>query len=61
MSPRTSARRCARKPGTEVFFAGLSNSLPRYPVDKIEAAKTPETRQRRIDRAVARFATGKSR
>lgn len=47
--------------GTEAFFAGLSNSLQRYHVDQIEGAKTPETRQRRIDKAVALFAAGKSR
>jgi len=47
--------------GTEAFFAGLSNSLQRYHVDQIEGAKTPETRQRRIDKAVALFASGKAR
>jgi hypothetical protein len=47
--------------GTEAFFAGLAPSLQRYHVDNIEGAKTPETRQRRIDKAVALFAEGKSR
>jgi hypothetical protein len=43
------------------FFDGLSNSLRRYHVDNINAAKAPETRQRRIDRAVALFLDGKQR
>jgi len=43
------------------FFDGLSNSLQRYHVDNINAAKAPETRQRRIDRAVALFLAGKQR
>lgn len=50
----------ARK-GTEAFFAGLAPSLQRYHVDQIEGAKTAETRQRRIDKAVALFAAGKPR
>jgi hypothetical protein len=32
------------------FFAALSNSLQRYHVDQVVSAKTPETRQRRIER-----------
>lgn len=47
--------------GAGEFFAGLSGSLQRYHVDQIEAAKTPETRQRRIDKAVALFMEGKKR
>jgi hypothetical protein len=43
------------------FFDGLSNSLQRYHVDTINAAKTPETRQRRIDKSVALFLAGKPR
>jgi len=43
------------------FFANLSNSLQRMHVDNINAAKTPETRQRRIDKCVALFLDGKSR
>ena len=43
------------------FFAKLSNSLQRYHVDTINAAKSPETRQRRIDKAVALFRAGKQR
>ena len=47
--------------GARQFFDGLSNSLQRYHVDNVNAAKTPETRQRRIDRAVSLFLTGKQR
>lgn len=48
-------------PAAEAFFAKLSNSLRRYHVDHIEAAKTAETRQRRIDKAVSLFREGKQR
>ena len=43
------------------FFAGLSNSLQRYHVDQVTSAKTPETRQRRIEKALALFREGKKR
>lgn len=43
------------------FFDKLSNSLQRYHVDNINAAKAPETRQRRIDKAVGLFLEGKQR
>jgi len=43
------------------FFDGLPNSLQRYHVDNVNAAKTPETRQRRIDKAVNLFLEGKRR
>lgn len=43
------------------FFRSLSNSLQRYHVDNINAAKAPETRQRRIEKAVAMFVAGKQR
>lgn len=43
------------------FFAGLSNSLRRYHCDQVTGAKTPETRQRRIDKAVALFRAGRQR
>lgn len=45
----------------EAFFAGLSNSLQRYHLDNIAGAKTDETRQRRVDKAVALFVAGKAR
>jgi hypothetical protein len=43
------------------FFDGLSNSLQRYHIDNINAAKAPETRQRRIDKSVGLFLAGKQR
>ncbi len=47
--------------GTRQFFDALSNSLQRYHVDNINAAKAPETRQRRIEKAVGLFMAGKQR
>jgi len=48
-------------PAAEAFFGKLSNSLRRYHVDNVNAAKTPETRQRRIDKAVTLLREGKQR
>jgi antitoxin component of MazEF toxin-antitoxin module len=48
-------------PTAGAFFARLSNSLQRYHVDNIGAAKTAETRQRRIDKAISLFRQGKQR
>jgi hypothetical protein len=46
---------------TRTFFDGLSNSLQRYHIDNINGAKTQETRQRRIDRAIETFRAGRRR
>jgi hypothetical protein len=43
------------------FFGKLSNSMQRYHVDNVNAAKSADTRQRRIDKAVALFLDGKQR
>jgi Bacteriocin-protection, YdeI or OmpD-Associated/Domain of unknown function (DUF1905) len=43
------------------FFDRLSNSMQRYHVDNINAAKSADTRQRRIDKAIALFLDGKQR
>ena len=43
------------------FFGNLSNSMQRYHVDNITAAKRADTRQRRIDKAIALFRAGKQR
>ena len=43
------------------FFDELSNSMQRYHVDNVNAAKAPETRRRRIDKAVGLFLEGKQR
>ncbi len=50
-----------RHPTAAVFFAGLSNSLQRYHVDQITGAKTQETRERRITKAVELFVADKQR
>ena len=48
-------------PQAGAFFSTLSNSLQRYHVDQVVSAKTAETRQRRIDRALALFRSGQKR
>ena len=48
-------------PGTREFFDGLANSLQRFHIDNVNEAKAPDTRQRRIDKAVSLFADGKKR
>jgi hypothetical protein len=50
-----------QEPAAEAFFDGLSNSLQRYHTDLINGAKTEETRDRRIDKAIALFLAGKKR
>ena len=45
----------------KAFFGTLSNSMQRYHVDTINAAKSADTRQRRIDKAIALFLYGKQR
>lgn len=49
------------EPEARTFFEGLSNSLQRFHVDSINGAKAPETRQRRVDKAVRLFLEGKPR
>jgi len=51
----------ASEPDVAAFFSKLSNSLQRYHVDNVNGAKTPETRQRRIEKAVSLFQEGKQR
>lgn len=43
------------------FFARLSNSLQRYHVDNVNAAKSIETRRKRIEKSIALFREGKQR
>ncbi|HEY3084241.1 MAG TPA: YdeI/OmpD-associated family protein [Candidatus Dormibacteraeota bacterium] len=43
------------------FFDKLSNSMQRYHVDNINAAKSADTRERRIGKATALFLDGKQR
>lgn len=47
--------------GTRAFFEGLANSLQRYHVDQVTSAKAPETRARRVAKAVDLFAAGRKR
>jgi hypothetical protein len=59
--PSDFAASLVAKPSTIAFFEKLSNSLQRYHIDNINGAKTPETRQRRIEKAIALFREGKQR
>jgi hypothetical protein len=59
--PADFAAALAADPAAGAFFPTLSNSLQRYHVDTINGAKTAETRQRRIDKAIALFQAGKKR
>lgn len=47
--------------GTRAFFDTLANSLQRYHIDNINAAKTPDTRARRIVKSVELFRNGEKR
>ena len=47
--------------GVRPFFDALANSLQRMHADAVAEAKTPETRERRIAKAVALFKDGKKR
>jgi bacteriocin resistance YdeI/OmpD-like protein/uncharacterized protein DUF1905 len=57
--PTDFAAALATEPGASRFFAGLSYSQQRSLVLGIEGAKTAETRQRRIESAVARLREGR--
>jgi len=59
--PPDFAAALAADPKAEAFFGQLSNSLQRYHVDNVNAAKGEETRQRRIDKAISLFQQGKQR
>ncbi len=59
--PDDLAAALAAEPQAAAFFAGLSNSLQRYHVDQVNGAKTPETRARRIEKAVSSFLAGRAR
>ena len=59
--PADFAAALSADPDAGAFFAALSNSLQRYHVDNITEAKTAETRQRRIEKAISLFREGKKR
>ena len=50
-----------RDPAAKRTFDGLSYSMQNYHVQQIEGAKTPETRQRRIEKSIATLHEGKPR
>jgi hypothetical protein len=59
--PEDLAHALSAEPDVAAFFSKLSNSLQRYHVDNINGAKTPETRQRRVDKTISLFRQGKQR
>lgn len=59
--PDDFAAALAADPQAGAFFAQLSNSLQRYHADSIAGARTEETRQRRIAKAISLFREGKQR
>lgn len=58
--PPDFAEALEQDPAAGVFFAGLSYSNQRRHVLAIEQAKTPETRQRRIEKAVSSLHEGQA-
>jgi hypothetical protein len=59
--PEDFAHALAADEQARTFFGKLSNSMQRYHIDNINAAKSADTRQRRIDKAVALFRDGRQR
>ena len=49
------------EPAARRTFEGLTYSLKRFHVESVEGAKTPETRQRRIEKSVATLREGRPR
>jgi hypothetical protein len=59
--PDDLASALAAEPACADFFAGLSNSLQRYHVDQVTGTSNPDTRARRVEKALALFREGKKR
>jgi hypothetical protein len=59
--PADFAAALEREPNAFRTFEGLSYSNRSYHVLSIEGAKTPETRQRRIEKSIATLRAGKTR
>jgi uncharacterized protein YdeI (YjbR/CyaY-like superfamily) len=59
--PDDLAAALAAAPEARRFYDGLNYSDRKAHVALVESAKTPETRQRRIQRAVEKFIEGKAR
>ena len=57
--PEDFAKALAQDPEAKAFFEGLSFSQQRWFVDPINDAKSAATRERRIDKAVERLASGR--
>jgi hypothetical protein len=57
--PADFAKALKAEPGAKKFYEGLSFSKQRRFVDPITQAKAPETRARRIDKAMANLRAGK--
>jgi hypothetical protein len=58
--PNDLAKALAKEPDAKRFFEGLSYSNKQRHVLSIEGAKTAETRQRRIDKAITMLRGGRS-
>jgi uncharacterized protein YdeI (YjbR/CyaY-like superfamily) len=58
--PPDFAEALGREADAKRFFDGLSYSQKRWYVEGIESAKTAETRQRRIDKAIGMLREGRS-
>ncbi len=59
--PADFAAALGKSPEALAFFERLSNSVQRFHVDNVNGAKTDETRQRRIEKAIGLFLAGKQR
>jgi hypothetical protein len=59
--PADFATALERDPAARQTFEALSNSNKRAHVSSIEGAKSPETRQRRIDKSIATLREGRPR
>jgi hypothetical protein len=59
--PADFAKALKAAPSASAFFEKLPPSMKKYHVGQVTDAKTPETRARRIEKAVALFVDGKQR
>jgi hypothetical protein len=59
--PPDLAKALTAAPDAKTFFEQLPPSMKKYHVGQVTDAKTPETRARRIEKAVALFRDGKQR
>lgn len=59
--PEDLAAALEREPAAKAFFEGLSFSNKRYHVEQITGAKTEQTRERRVAKAVRTLSEGRAR